>query len=161
MRLRTMEPRDHEQVLVLNQGALEAVGPLDLERLAWIVELADQAVVVDDDDDEIAGFAITLAPGTDYDSQNYRWFEAAYEDFDYLDRVVVSPSHRRRGVGTVIYDALEEAGAGHGQIALEVYAVPPNEGSLAFHSARGYVEVGRYDQPNGKIAAMFLKPLTA
>jgi len=44
-------------------------------------------------------------------------------------------------------------------MALEVYAEPPNVGSLAFHAAREYVEVGRRVQANGKVAAMFVKQL--
>ncbi|MEJ7757443.1 MAG: hypothetical protein WKF83_15050 [Nocardioidaceae bacterium] len=50
-------------------------------------------------------------------------------------------------------------GSPHGQMALEVYAEPPNEVSLAFHAARGYTEVGRSTQDNGKVSAMFVKPL--
>jgi predicted GNAT superfamily acetyltransferase len=40
-----------------------------------------------------------------------------------------------------------------------VYAEPPNAGSLAFHAARGYVEIGRLEQAGGKVAAMLVKVL--
>jgi predicted GNAT superfamily acetyltransferase len=42
-------------------------------------------------------------------------------------------------------------------VTLEVYAEPPNAPSLAFHAARGYEEIGRLPQANGKIAAMLIK----
>src|SRR5699024_584949 len=94
-----------------------------------------------------------------YDSRNYRWFSDRYTDFGYLDRVVVSPAHRRRGVGTLLYDALEQAATPRGRMALEVYVEPPNKVSLAFHHNRSYVEVGRVEQEGGKLAAMMVKPL--
>ncbi|MGH3424238.1 MAG: GNAT family N-acetyltransferase [Nocardioidaceae bacterium] len=158
MDLRPLDPSDHETVLALNQGALEGVGTLDLERLGWIAGLAEQAVLADDGG-TVAGFAITIAPGTSYDSANYRWFGGQYDDFAYLDRIVVAPGHRRRGVATLLYDTLERRASGRGRMTLEVYAEPPNAASLAFHAARGYDEVGRLDQANGKKAAMLVKAL--
>jgi len=156
MDIRPLAPADLDAVLSLNQGALDAVGPLDADRLAWLVGLADQVLVVDDGH-TLAGFAVTVAPGTAYDSPNYRWFCDRYDDFSYLDRVVVAETHRRRGVGRSIYDKAEAASPE--RMTLEVYAEPPNAASLAFHSSRGFVEVGRRPQDNGKVAAMLVKEL--
>lgn len=159
MRLRDYDSScDAEAVLALNQTNLDAVGALDEARLARLVGLADQ-VLVADDDGAVAGFVVLLAPDSAYDSPNYRWFADRGAPFYYLDRVVVTPPHRRRGIGAALYDAAEERATRYGQLTLEVYAVPPNEGSLAFHTARGYVEVGRLAQDNGKIAAMLAKSL--
>ncbi len=159
MRLRQYDAgSDADGVLHLNQTHLDAVGPLDEARLGWLVELADQ-VLVADDDGTLAGFALLLTPDSSYDSPNFRWFAERGASFYYLDRVVVAPTHRRRGIGAALYDAAERRAAPYGAMALEVYAVPPNEGSLAFHIARGYVEVGRLEQDNGKIAAMLVKTL--
>lgn len=71
---------------------------------------------------------------------NYRWFCECYDDFCYLVRVVVADTHRRRGVGSLIYDSAE-AGAAE-RMTLEVCVEPPNAASLAFHASRGFVEVG-------------------
>ena len=90
------------------------------------------------------GFVVTFAPGTDYDSENYRWFTERYGDgFLYLDRVVVDPAVRRRGVAGRVYDLVESVASAYGLLALEVNLVPRNDASLAFHLARGFVEVGR------------------
>ncbi|MEO6472762.1 MAG: GNAT family N-acetyltransferase [Aeromicrobium sp.] len=150
--IRNLEPSDHDAVLALNQGALDAVAPLDMERLKWIVGLASGALVADSDG-EIAGFVITIAPGTAYDSINYRWFEERYEKHCYLDRIVVASTHRRLGIASQLYDVIEQ----RLPVTLEVYAEPPNEQSLAFHAVRGYEEIGRVPQDNGKVAAMFVK----
>jgi predicted GNAT superfamily acetyltransferase len=38
-----------------------------------------------------------------------------------------------------------------------VYVDPPNEASLEFHGRRGYVEVGRLLQDNGKTVVLLVK----
>jgi len=159
VRLRPYEPADAGRVLALNQANLDAVGWLDAERLEWLVGLADSSLVADNDG-ELGGFAITLAPGTAYDSVNYAWFAHRYDDFSYLDRIVVAPAYRRSGVGSLIYEAAEDRARGHGRLTAEVYVDPPNESSLAFHRRRGYVEVGRLGQANGKTCSMLVKELT-
>ena len=158
VRLRPYEPTDADAVLALNQANLDAVGWLDAERLEWLVGLADSSLLADDDG-VLAGFAITLAPGTAYDSVNYAWFAQRYDDFSYLDRIVVAPAYRRSGVGTLIYDAAEDRALRHGRLTAEVYVEPPNESSLAFHRRRGYAEVGRLRQANGKTCSMLAKEL--
>ncbi len=158
MQLRPYGPTDAGAVLALNQGALEAVSRLDGARLDTLVGLADRAVVVGDGD-TLAGFALVFAPGCAYDSVNYAWFGERYDDFRYIDRVVVAPAHRRRGVGTLLYDHVEEAARPAGRTACEVYAEPPNIASLGFHAVRGYVDVGRLAQTGGKTCAMLVKEL--
>ncbi|MGZ5373620.1 MAG: GNAT family N-acetyltransferase [Aeromicrobium sp.] len=152
MEIRTIRSSDLDTVLTLNQGALEGVGTLDADRLQWIVGLSDQALVADFDG-VIGGFVITIAPGTEYDSANYAWFEERFETHCYLDRIVVAQTHRRLGIASRLYDEIERALP----VTLEVYAEPPNGPSLAFHAARGYDEIGRLPQGNGKVAAMFVK----
>ena len=158
MRLRPYESTDADAVLALNQANLDAVGWLDAERLEWLVGLADSSLVAADDD-VLAGFAITLAPGTAYDSLNYAWFAQRYDEFSYLDRIVVAPAYRRSGVGSLIYDAAEGQARRQGRLTAEVYVKPPNEPSLAFHRRRGYAEVGRLEQANGKTCSMLAKEL--
>ena len=157
-RPRPYEPSDAAAVLALNQSALDAVSSLDTDRLGWLTELADTCLVVTDGD-RLAGFAIMIGRGTAYDSINYAWFTERYDDFGYLDRIVVDPAFRRFGVGSSLYDAAEGASSRHGRMTLEVYVEPPNPASLAFHRARGYAEVGRLEQVNGKTCAMFAKEL--
>jgi predicted GNAT superfamily acetyltransferase len=134
--IREMTHSDFDSIVHLNQNALEGVGPLDNESLSLLVKMSDQALVVDDEGD-IAGFVITLPPGTEYDSSRYRWFEDKLVDnYVYLDRIVVSDEHRREGVASRLYEEVE----GELPIALEVYET--NDVSLAFHESRGFEEVG-------------------
>ncbi len=154
-RLRAITDDDVVAVLDLNHRHVELLSPLDAPRLLQLRGWAQRADVIDLDG-EVAGFVVTFAPGSDYDSDNYRWFAQRYDDFSYLDRVVVDAPFRRRGLARFVYDQLEaRAGA---RMLLEVNVDPPNEPSLAFHRGRGYVEVGRAGDP-GHVVALMAKEL--
>ena len=158
--LRPIGDADLPAVLALNHRFVEWLSPLDVERLAWIIGLADRAEVLDVDD-EVGGFVVTMRPGSDYDSENYRWFAEHYgPDFYYLDRIVVAEHLRRRGLARFVYDAVEQAAREYGRMTLEVNVDPPNEGSLAFHTGRGYREVTRLGPP-GHVVSLMVKDLPA
>ena len=140
--LRPVTESDHDEVLALNLAEVVNLAPMDEARLVELRDWADRFDVVEVDG-RFSGFVVTVAPGTAYDSENYAWFTAAYDSFYYLDRVVLHPRVRRRGVGGRVYDELESVAAGYGRLALEVNLEPRNDASLAFHAGRGYVEVGR------------------
>jgi predicted GNAT superfamily acetyltransferase len=141
--LRRIRATDHAQVLALNQANVAALAPMDEARLLELDRIADRFDVIDVDG-EFGGFVITFAPGSSYDSENYRWFAERHDkNFYYLDRIVLDDKHRRRGLGTFVYDELEHVARRYGRLALEVNLVPRNDISLAFHDRRGYVEVGR------------------
>ncbi len=153
-KLRRIEPADHAQVLALNEANVEALAPMDEDRLLELEKLADRFDVIDVDGG-FGGFVITFGPGTAYDSENYRWFAERHDrDFYYLDRIVLADEHRRLGLGTFVYDELEEVARGYGRLALEVNLVPRNHVSLVFHDRRGYVEVGRLGDDSHLVSLM-------
>jgi predicted GNAT superfamily acetyltransferase len=139
--LRPMTAADHHAVLDLNERHVELLSPLDEARLAALVAVAENASVIDVDG-AFAGFVITFAAGSGYDGENFVWFSERYDDFCYLDRVVIHEDFRRRGLGSAGYDELESS-CGRPLFALEVNLDPPNVASLAFHRTRGYTEVGQ------------------
>lgn len=157
-RLRPLQPEDRAKIVALNAANVELLAPMTEQRLDEIAEVADRFDVVEVDG-AFGGFVVTVAPGTSYDSENYRWFDDRYgSGFYYLDRIVLDPALRRRGLGSFVYDELEEVARGHGRLALEVNLVPPNPASLAFHRGRGYVEVGRLGDEEHMVSLME-KPL--
>ena len=157
--LRRIRPADHEQVLALNAANVVKLAPMDEARLAELEGMADRFDVVEVDGD-FGGFVITFAPGTAYDSENYRWFSERYDGhFYYLDRIVLADAHRRRGLGTFVYDELEQVARHYGRLTLEVNLVPRNDASLAFHDRRGYVEVGQLGD-EGHLVGLMEKQLS-
>jgi predicted GNAT superfamily acetyltransferase len=156
--LRPITPADVPAVLAWNEAHVELLAPLDAERLDLLLGWADLGCVLTDGGQDV-GFVLTFAAGTAYDSSNYRWFSDRYDAFYYLDRVVVDPSVRRGGVGTRVYDEIEERARGLAPVmCLEVNLDPPNEPSLAFHRRRGYVEVGQ-DLYDGHLVSLMVKEL--
>jgi uncharacterized protein len=139
--LRRIEPSDIDTLVGWNNAEIPNVSLTERDRLAWIVEMSRHALIAEIDGVP-GGFVITLDPGTPYDSRNYEWFTTRYDDFVYLDRVIVAPHARRRGLASVMYDAIEADAVGS-RVLLEVTSDPPNEPSLAFHAARGYQSVGQ------------------
>jgi predicted GNAT superfamily acetyltransferase len=157
---RTATTRDRARLLQLNGDSVRELSPLDEQRLDYILALAHSCLVVEDDDASVVGFAISVAPGADYDSANYAWFAERYERFLYLDRIAVDSAHRRRGVGARLYDAMEQAAAQFGRMVCDVNIQPRNDASLAFHAARGYREVGTLAHGDAKTVALMSKELT-
>jgi predicted GNAT superfamily acetyltransferase len=137
-------PAHFPAILALNAESVRMLSPLDADRLAALHgQAALHAVVVQGED--VVAFLLAFAPGAAYDSPNYRWFDARYRDFLYVDRVVVSSRVRRAGLGRLLYEDLFRHArcAGHARVACEFDVDPPNPASEAFHRAFGFREVGR------------------
>lgn len=91
----------------------------------------------------LLGFLLAMHQDADYDSDNFQWFKARYPRFVYVDRAVVAPAARRRGVGQALYRALfSRCGRMHPLVACEVNLDPPNPVSLAFHQHLGFQPAG-------------------
>ena len=158
--LRPLAEADVPGVLELNATHVELLSPLDEDRLWRLVGWSERADVITADG-EVAGFVLTFAPGSGYDSENYRWFCERYgSGFLYLDRIVLHDRFRRRGLASRVYDLVEARARRAGRLALEVNVDPPNEPSLAFHRARGFVEVGTLG-PRGHRVGLMVKELPA
>jgi uncharacterized protein len=149
--LRPLADADIASVLDLNLRNVQLLAPMDEQRLRELQSLADRCHVVEVGG-AFAGFVITFGPGTSYDSENYSWFAERHDDFYYLDRIVLDAAFRRQGLGAFVYDELEEVAATHGRMALEAWV--DNEPSLAFHRARGYVEVGQLGDQEHRVVLM-------
>ena len=140
--LRPLRDTDVADVLGLNEANVTKLATMDEAKLSELREIADRFDVLDLDG-AFGGFVITFASGAPYDSDNYRYFSGRHRRFYYLDRIVLHEQFRRQGFGGFVYDEIERVAAPYSRLCLEVNLVPRNEPSLAFHAARGYVEVGR------------------
>jgi len=156
--IRVIEHRDTAAVLAINDESVWATSPMDEASLSRATTEAAYPLVAKLDG-EVAGFAIAYEPGSTYDSINYRWHADRFDDFLYLDRIVISSDFRRRGLASALYDAMEDHAKEHGRMVCEVNSEPPNVESLAFHAARGYREVGHLTQADGHQTVMLEKPL--
>lgn len=158
-RIRDFVPDDLEAVWNMNQAAVDAVSSVSREQMSVLVAMSRDVLVVDDGT-ELVGFCNTFNTGAAYDSVNYRWFSERYEDFVYLDRIVIADSQRNRGLGARLYEEVERrmiAAGGPYFLACEVNFDPPNEGSLRFHRRIGFSPVGRQESKPGLVVEMLAK----
>lgn len=155
MSIAPIEPAHFPAVLALNGSVVEKTGPLDAARLAWMLGDAFQAVQIGGGGD---AFMLAFAEGAAYDSPNYRWLAAKYPRFTYVDRIVVAPHTRGRGLARRLYEQLIAATqlSGRPVVTCEVNLDPPNPGSDAFHAALGFAEVGRGSPDGGKKIVRYL-----
>ena len=150
--VRAGTPRDQPAVFALNNASTPHVNALTEDQFTWLASNADYYRVAEVDG-TIAGFVMAIRNGTTYWSGNYAWFAERYPAFVYLDRVVVAPDGRRRGVGRTLYDDLVVFAAGRWpRITLEVNVQPPNPGSIAFHERLGFRRVGTRAYADGEVA---------
>jgi predicted GNAT superfamily acetyltransferase len=156
--IRPLADADVDAVLDLNAKSVEALSPLDASKLSANRSMAAESLVVEVDG-TVAAFAIAYGPDVDYESENYSWHRDRFDDFFYLDRIVVGADYRRRGIATALYDAMEEQAGPHGRMVCEVNSDPPNLESLAFHHGRGYVDIGELVQQDGHRVVMLEKRL--
>jgi uncharacterized protein len=152
--LRPADRDDDARILAWNLADQSVLSPMDAGRLAYLKERA-AAVEVVQVGAEPAGFVISFVEGSDYDSDNYRWFSAREDRFQYIDRIVIDPRHRGRGLAGQVYAALSVRHPGRPLLA-EVNYAPPNPVSLAFHVRFGFTEVGRLgDRSYGVVLLRF------
>ncbi|KZL02731.1 MULTISPECIES: GNAT family N-acetyltransferase [unclassified Pseudovibrio] len=94
--------------------------------------------------DKEAGLLIAYDKDGDYSSINFKWFCAGYDNFLYVDRIVISKATRGQGIAGKLYDDLFNFAKekGYERIVCEVNSDPPNLASDAFHASRGFQIVG-------------------
>jgi len=152
-----LTPGDPSPALVaLNNAHAAELSPLGPERFAAMIDAAFLAARIGEAD----ALLLAFDQAADYDSANFLWFHDRFARFVYVDRIVVSPAARGRGLARMLYEALFERAraAGHARLVCEVNADPPNPASDAFHAALGFGEIGAARLANGKTVRYYERP---
>ncbi len=151
--LRDSTEDDFAAVLQLNLESERYLSPLSLARLQALHARAWHRRVVCLDG-AVQGFLLAFREGVDYDSPNFQWFAARYAQFLYIDRIVISPTARGRGLGVRVYEDLFSRARAHGlaRVTCEFDTDPPKEPSRRFQPRLGYREVGSQRVAGGRKA---------
>lgn len=144
------EPRtiDEDTLLKLNNDHRVELSELTTAGLRQLLKDAWHARVVDD----AVAMVVAFDQDTVRDSENYRWFAERFRRFVYIDRVVVEPAARGRGLGRQLYEDVISAArdADHTVLCAEVNIDPPNPASHALHEKLGFTAVGDAHIAGGK-----------
>ncbi len=145
---------DIPAALALNNAHAAELSVLDADRMRALVAQAFHAEMLGPAD----AFIIALDQTAQYDSPNYAWVRSRYARFVYVDRLVVAPSARGRGLARQMYAALFDAAAaaGHDVVLCEVNQQPPNPASDALHAALGFRPVGTATVHGGQRTVQYL-----
>ena len=160
MEIRNITAADVPALLALNNAEAERVNALTEEGLKSLLASAFAARITKDGQ----AFLIAFDHATPPQGPNHAWFTARESYFAYVDRVVVAPAARGKGLARALYDdlariALEEL---TNLLVCEVNLDPPNPESIAFHEKLGFAACGEaVDRRNGKRVQYMRKPIQA
>jgi hypothetical protein len=148
--IRDVATEDLDEILSLNEEVVPAVNSIPIEKMHWFADHATYFRVATADA-RLAAFLIGLRPGIDYESPNYRWFCAHYDDFGYIDRIAVASHARRHGLATTMYDDFRRSlPKSVDMMSCEVNLKPPNESSMRFHERYGFAQIGSQEIEGGQ-----------
>jgi len=145
----------------LNNSVVNLTSPMDAERIQQLHAMSSYHRVIVQDS-QLMAFLLVLGPDCDYNSVNYQWFDQHYDNFAYIDRIVVRDGSRGRGLGTLLYENLFAWAISQqiGNIVCEYNVEPLNEASRKFHNTLGFQEVSLERIGRAKQVSMQLRVLT-
>ena len=151
MLIRIATTADFPHLLRLNVESEHFLSPLTPARLDLLFKAAAYCRVLENNG-EVVAFLLAFREGCTYDSPNYRWFATHYQQFLYIDRVVVSKALQGQGAGKLLYDDIftfaRQTSVQY--LTCEFDIDPPNEASRHFHQRYGFAEVGTQAVADGK-----------
>jgi hypothetical protein len=151
---------DATAIVKINLASVTATSPMDEDRFHLLHDMSSRTLVVEHSD-QVVGFLIGFTDGSAYDSLNYRWFKDRLRHFFYVDRIVISRTCRRSGLGRRFYTQVEQWARTQGLhwLAAELNLQPSNPVSLKFHRDYGFLEVGTQWLAEDKQVSLQVKPL--
>ena len=160
--VRNIEDADLRRVLEINNANTPGVSELTKDELQTDLSNSLHALAIDNEQGEVCAFCITFDPSAPDAGDNHRWFAERYKSFVYLDRIAIDSNHQNRGLGALLYQAVEQhmlKSAEHSLLCCEVNLEPPNPGSLRFHKRIGFSECGVESTAPGYVVTYLQKLL--
>jgi hypothetical protein len=156
MEIRKANKTDIPKINLLNEGEVPHVTSIKNEDWFHFLEIASNFVVIDLQG-EVIGFMVSLREGQDYSSINYNFFVNHFDEFEYVDRIVVSKEHKKKGLGRKLYEYLF-ANNSTPITCCKVNLKPSNENSLQFHNRLGFSEKSKMITGGGdKIVSLLVR----
>lgn len=157
---RDVHEHELDSILGLNNNASSVILPLDMTHMKHFYTNAEYFRVCEHNG-VVAGFLVAFGSDAPHTSSNFHWFQEQYQDFLYIDRIVIANSLRGSGVGRSFYaDIQSYAEVRYPILACEVLTEQDSDPVRLFHGSFGFSEVGQHVMPeNGLRASMLIKQL--
>jgi predicted GNAT superfamily acetyltransferase len=158
MEIRNITAADVPPLLALNNAEAERVNALTEGALKSLLASAFAARMTADGQ----AFLIAFDHATPPQGPNHAWFTARESYFAYIDRIVVAPAARGKGVARALYDDVAAIAKAEltNLLVCEVNLDPPNPESMEFHLKLGFTPCGEaVDRRNGKRVQYLRKPI--
>lgn len=159
--IREIQTQDIDRVVSLNASEVQWTSPMNADQLCRLLGFATYKKVLVQDD-QIAGFLLAIRAGANYVNQNFDWFANRYNNFMYVDRIVIDHSFAGRGLGRIFYTDMFSFAVDNGceSVVCEYSSRPLNKLSKVFHTTMGFNEVGTQQlETSAKLVSMQSKPL--
>ena len=143
---------DQAALLALNNAHATELSPLDAGSLRRLLATAALATGVA----PAEALLVAFDENADYASPNFLWWRARRPRFLYVDRLVVAPPARGRGLARALYADLF-ARHPDSVVVCEVNSDPPNPASDAFHAAHGFTCAGEATLPDSGKRVRYLE----
>lgn len=148
--LRDLTPEDCARIVELNEAEVLQTSAMNMARLAQLVALScyHKVALLDG---RVAAFLLAMRDGTAYENKNYSWFAARFQQFIYVDRIVVSSEFSGLKIGSLLYADLFDYTRAQGikTVTCEYNIQPPNPASKNFHDKFGFKELATQWVANG------------
>ena len=154
--IRDVQEHELDAILAMNNAAGSGILPVNKSQIQFFWKHADYFRVAESNDC-LVGFLVALNRDLDYDSTNFQWFKQRYDDFMYVDRIVIANSQRSAGIGRLFYaDVMSFAEVRAPAIVAEVFMEESTHPALLFHGSFGFHEVGQHQWQDSPLRAIML-----
>ncbi len=106
---------------------------------------------------KLSGFLLGFSSGRAVESFSYMWFQTRFDNFLYVDRVVVMPDVRLQGVGTAMLQEVLQwcRERGIDNLVCQVHDRPPNPSGHALCKTLGFLPLESVMLPSRDIVTMY------
>ena len=138
--IRAITSTDLKLIHEWNESTVPKVNSLTFEEFSLQSINCTYSYIQYSSDSNPVGFIFLYDEKTEYDSLNYLYFKKRYQKFLYVDRIIITGEHQKKGYGQQLYDFVIET---HKPtiFCCEVNITPPNKQSQSFHQKYGFKEI--------------------
>ncbi len=110
---------------------------------------------------KVSAFALGMSAGLAIEQFSYQWFMTRFDDFVYLDRVIVDVPLRRQGVGAGLLDQCVKSAQAKSQTSLvcQVHDRPSNAEGHSFVQHMGFHAIESVMLPSREIVTMYQRSI--